>query len=192
LRLGRRGSTRIADRGDRLIRIGLLGVDDTSELLEAIGRSRALHEPWVILPSMAEDLRKHLSRPAEVSIAYGIREGGGRLAGVVNINSLMRGNFQTAFLGYYALSPYERRGYMRAGLAAVIDRAFNEHELHRLEANIQTENVASARLVQSLGLRLEGHSPRYLEIGGEWRDHDRYALTVEEWPGASGALFPAP
>jgi ribosomal-protein-alanine N-acetyltransferase len=36
----------------------------------------------------------------------------------------------------------------------------------------------------NLGFHLEGHSPRYLRIGGEWRDHDHYALTAEEWPRA--------
>ena len=50
-----------------------------------------------------------------------------------------------------------------------------------LEANIQPGNVASIALVKSLGFRLEGHSARYLKIAGEWRDHERYAITVEEW-----------
>jgi [ribosomal protein S5]-alanine N-acetyltransferase len=70
---------------------------------------------------------------------------------------------------------------MREGLAAVLDLAFGEHGLHRVEANVQPGNGRSAQLGRSLGFRLEGHSPRYLLIGGEWRDHDRYALTAEEW-----------
>jgi ribosomal-protein-alanine N-acetyltransferase len=173
-----------------LIRIELLGVEHTLELLEALGRSRTLHEPWVILPSTERELREYL-KAAETRISYGIREPGGGLAGVVNINSIIRGHFQSAFLGYYALSPHEGKGYMRAGLAAVVEKAFVEHGLHRVEANVQPANVVSARLVQRLGFRLEGHSPRYLRIGGQWKDHDRYALTVEEWQtgqNASGSL----
>jgi [ribosomal protein S5]-alanine N-acetyltransferase len=179
-----------------LICVTRLGPADSLELLDAIGRSRTLHEPWMVLPSTEEELREYLSQQAEVRITYGIREAQGRLTGVVNINSIMRGHFQNAFLGYYALSPYERHGYMRAGLAAVLELTFVEHGLHRLEANIQPENVASARLVRGLGFRLEGHSPRYLEIGGQWKDHDRYALTVEEWRagrslvGSSGPVGP--
>lgn len=70
---------------------------------------------------------------------------------------------------------------MRAGLESVIRLAFREYGLHRLEANIQPENRRSIELVQSLGFGLEGYSPRYLKIAGRWRDHERYALTTEEW-----------
>ncbi len=70
---------------------------------------------------------------------------------------------------------------MTAGVRAVISRAFGELRLHRLEANIQPDNEASRRLVQRLGFRLEGFSPRYLKIAGKWRDHERWALTLEQW-----------
>jgi ribosomal-protein-alanine N-acetyltransferase len=132
------------------------------------------------------EIREYLSQPPGVRLSYGIREDSGQLAGVVNINSVIRGAFQNGFLGYYAISPYEGHGFMRAGLIKVLDRAFGEHGLHRVEANIQPDNVRSVHLVRSLGFRLEGHSPRYLRINGEWKDHDRYALTVEEWRVSGG------
>jgi ribosomal-protein-alanine N-acetyltransferase len=53
--------------------------------------------------------------------------------------------------------------------------------LHRVEANIQPRNRASIALVKSLGFRQEGYSPRYLKIGGRWRDHERWALLVDDW-----------
>lgn len=164
-----------------MIQLELLSPAEAPELFEAILGSRALHEPWVTPPATVDELRESLSRASDTHIAYGIRESAGQLAGVVNINSIIRGAFQSAFLGYYALVPHEGHGYMRAGFTEVIGRAFTAHGLHRVEANIQPENTRSVRLAEGLGFRLEGHSPRYLKIGGVWKDHDRYALTVEDW-----------
>jgi [ribosomal protein S5]-alanine N-acetyltransferase len=169
-----------------LIRLTLLGADDAPELFAAIARSRALHEPWITSIATETELREYLDQPPDVRVTYGIREDAGRLAGVVSISAVIRGAFQNGFLGYYALAPFEGHGFMRAGLTVVLDRAFGEHGLHRVEANIQPDNVRSVGLVRSLGFRLEGHSPRYLRIDGEWKDHDRYALTVEEWNAPGG------
>jgi hypothetical protein len=38
-------------------------------------------------------------------------------------------------------------------------------------------------LIRSLGFRKEGFSPRYLKIGGRWRDHERWALLAEDYKG---------
>src|SRR3712207_9334314 len=70
---------------------------------------------------------------------------------------------------------------MRESLELVLDYAFGTLALHRLEANIQPGNAASIALARGAGFRLEGFSPRYLLIGGQWRDHERYAITAEEW-----------
>ncbi len=161
-----------------------LGREDATELLPAIIRSQELHNPWVTPPNTLSELQEYIDQPAEVRLSYGIRENSGELAGVININSIIRGAFQNGFLGFYALSPHERQGLMRQGLSAVIDLAFGEHELHRVEANVQPDNTRSVELVRGLGFRLEGRSSRYLQIDGAWKDHDRYALTVEEWPTA--------
>jgi [ribosomal protein S5]-alanine N-acetyltransferase len=156
-----------------------------AEFLEAVRRSRGLHGRWAQPPATPEEYRAFIRRvrmPAYLCHLVRADEGG--LAGVINITEIVRGAFSSGYLGYYALVPHNGRGYMRAGLEAVIRRAFTSYKLHRLEANIQPDNARSIALVRSLGFRREGYSPRYLKLRGRWRDHERWALTVEDWKSA--------
>lgn len=153
------------------------------DFLAAVRRSKKLHGDYVAPPATAEHYAQYLER------LKGSRHDGffviveGQLAAVINVNEIVLGAFRNAYLGYYAFAPFARQGHMREGLRLCIDHCFGALELHRLEANIQPDNEPSIRLVKSLGFRLEGFSPRYLKIAGRWRDHERWAITAEEWPG---------
>jgi len=153
-----------------------------ADFLANVRRSRGLHGRWIAAPASTEEFEAYLERSRRPNqLAWFVVTATGELAGVVNASEIVRGNFLSAYLGYYALAPHHRRGYMTAGLGLVIHEAFETHGLHRLEANIQPENIASQRLVRRLGFRREGFSPRYLKIAGRWRDHERWAITREEW-----------
>ena len=76
---------------------------------------------------------------------------------------------------------------MREGMELVLDLAFGRLGLHRIQANIQPGNEASIALVRGAGFRREGFSPRYLMIGGQWRDHEQWAITVEDLGERAGA-----
>lgn len=152
------------------------------EFLDAVARSRKLHAPWVSPPSTIEKFDAYLRRlesPAQVSFWVVTEEN--QLAGVININEIVRGVFLSGYLGYYAFAPHDGRGYMTLGLRTVLKEAFGKLGLHRLEANIQPGNTRSLRLVERLGFRREGFSPKYLKIGGHWRDHERWAIVKEDW-----------
>lgn len=68
---------------------------------------------------------------------------------------------------------------MREALGAIINYSFYQLGLHRLEANIQPKNTKSENLVKGCGFVLEGFSKHYLKINGQWRDHNRFAITKE-------------
>ncbi len=152
------------------------------EFLAAVERSRALHGRLVAPPRTVVAFEAYLDRLRRPGHAgYFVCTGDGELAGVINISEMVHGNFRSGYLGYYAFAPHGGHGHMRRGLRAVIGKAFGVHRLHRLEANIQPGNEASIALVRGLGFRREGFSPRYLKIAGRWRDHERWALTAEDW-----------
>lgn len=153
-----------------------------NEFLAAVNRSRKLHRPWTYPPATPEAFHASIERlKMKNHLGYWICTESGELAGVINVSEIVRGNFRSAYLGFYAFTPHNGRGHMKRGLRGVLDDVFLRHRLHRLEANIQPGNASSRGLVQSIGFRIEGLSPRYLKIGGRWRDHERWAITAEEW-----------
>ena len=164
-----------------LIKPGSLA--DEEEFLAAVRRSRRLHRSWVQAPVTPSAFRNHLSRQdgPRSAVFFIWRDEPHALVGVVNLNEIVRGSFQSAYLGYYAFEPFAGRGLMQNGLSQVITHAFRKMKLHRLEANIQPGNARSKRLVKQLGFRREGLSPRYLKIKGRWRDHERWAILAEDW-----------
>jgi [ribosomal protein S5]-alanine N-acetyltransferase len=103
------------------------------------------------------------------------------IVGTINLSQIFRGGFKSAYLGYQVGAPFAGRGYMTEAIELVLRYAFNEMKLHRLEANIQPENSGSIALAKRAGFTKEGYSRRYLKIGGQWRDHERWAIVAEEW-----------
>ena len=101
--------------------------------------------------------------------------------GAIELSQIVLGPFRSAYLGYFVGEPYARQGYMTEALGHAIREAFTRLRLHRVEANIQPDNAASIALVKRLGFAKEGYSRRYLKVGGRWRDHERWALLVEDW-----------
>lgn len=165
--------------------------ESEDEFLAAVLRSETLHRPWVFPPGTSAQYAKYLEKiRSGRTIPFLVRRtSDSQLAGAINVSEPVMGVFQSAYLGFYAFAGSERRGYMTAGLALVLDRVFNALGFHRLEANVQPGNIASTALVARLGFRREGFSPRYLFIDGAWRDHDRWAILAEEWSVHRGKLF---
>ncbi|MFD0857168.1 GNAT family N-acetyltransferase [Actinomadura adrarensis] len=154
--------------------------DDQDEYVELVRASKDLLHPWMSLPSTPEEFQAYLERFDHLTsqgLAVALRDGGA-MAGTIYINSIIRGRFQCASVAYAAFAPTAGQGYMSEGLSLAVRYAFEQLRLHRLEANIQPGNHASLKLVERQGFRKEGYSPAMLFIDGEWRDHERWALTT--------------
>jgi ribosomal-protein-alanine N-acetyltransferase len=165
------------------VALRLLERSDRDAFLALAHESRELHRPWTYPPERPEQFDELYSRSRRDDFVclVAVLPDTTELIGVFTISQIFRGAFQSAYLGYYANQRHAGRGYMREALEQVLDHAFGALELHRIEANIQPGNQPSIALARGAGFRLEGFSPRYLLIGGQWRDHERYALTAEEW-----------
>jgi len=157
---------------------------DAAELIAANLASQDYHLPWVTSFTDQTGFDSWFARGLTgPNIGLVAREvASNNVVGVVNINEIVAGAFQSAYLGYYGMLNFARTGLMTEALRAAVGYAFNELGLHRLEANIQPRDTASIALVRRLGFRQEGLSPRYLRINGEWRDHERWAL-LSDMPG---------
>jgi ribosomal-protein-alanine N-acetyltransferase len=157
--------------------------DDEAEFIEAMQASRTLHRPWLYAPQTPEDFREYLVRALRPTSEFflGCRHEDDAIIGFLNLSEIVRGSFQSAYLGYGAVAAFAGQGYMRDALALVLRETFTRLDLHRVEANIQPDNAASIALVRRSGFELEGVSPRYLKIGGRWRDHERWAIRSETW-----------
>lgn len=167
------------------VMISPVRAEDCAELIAANLASIALHEPWVYPCRDQASFQAYLDRcDGERTVGFIARERqSGRIAGVVNLNEIVRGVFQSAYMGYYGVTGMHGRGLMAEAVSLVVTEAFEELGLHRLEANIQPDNEPSRALVKRLGFQQEGYSHRYLKIGGEWRDHERWAILAEDWGG---------
>ncbi len=110
--------------------------------------------------------------------------------GYVGLGQIFRGPFRSCYIGYWIGDPYSARGTARRECERACRRHLHLNSegglgLHRVEANIIPTNHASIALVRRVGMRKEGYSPRYLEINGEWQDHERWAITIEDWEAAA-------
>jgi [ribosomal protein S5]-alanine N-acetyltransferase len=156
---------------------------DRADFVAAMRASTDLHQPWISPPVDDDAFDAVLDRARGESFEFMLvrRRSDGAIAGYFDISQIIRGPLQSAFLGYGGVAALSGQGYMSEGLRLLLRFTFVELRLHRLEANIQPDNEPSLALVRRAGFVREGFSERYLKIGGRWRDHERWAIRIEQW-----------
>lgn len=129
------------------------------------------------LRGLLRRLRRGMRAGTDIPFGIFVR---GELVGQLTVNSISRGAFCSAQLGYWVAESHAGRGIAPRAVALVIDYLFDELDLHRVELSVRPENGASLRVVEKLGLRYEGTRKNYIHVAGRWCDHDCYALVREE------------
>jgi ribosomal-protein-alanine N-acetyltransferase len=181
-----RGRPRPPTSGPPRVSLRHPGPEDCAEFIAAARASVDLHRPWVTAPATREQYEAFIARmDGDVYTGFlAARDFDGALIGYFTVSNIIRGSLHSAYLGYAAFAPHTGQGYMTDALRLVLREVFITLRLHRIEANIQPDNAASLALVRRCGFQREGFSPRYLNIGGLWRDHERWAIRSEIWHDA--------
>ncbi len=105
-----------------------------------------------------------------------------RIIGRVSLTRITRGAFQNCYLGYFIDKDEQGKGLMTEAVRRALTFGFGPLGLHRVQAAIMPRNAPSLRVADRCGFRKEGLARRYLQIAGQWEDHEIFALTSEEWP----------
>lgn len=156
--------------------------------------SRAHLEPWDPIPPSGLDLYSSEAFDRELETHNTDREQRwliierqtNALAGRIALTNIERGVFQNGRLGYWLGQPFQGKGLMSEALKLAVGHCFRPSEqgglaLHRLCANIMPTNTRSRNLLKRAGFIKEGYSEKYLQIQGQWEDHERWALTIEHY-----------
>lgn len=175
-----KGNDSVLARGNR-VSLVVPTKQQMTEFIEKSKASKKLHASWTQVPSDEKEYLAYLDRiNKDNQFGTFIKlNTTGELVGVININEIVKGVFQSGYLGFYLFSGFNKQGLMNEALKCLINYAFESMQLHRLEANIQPGNSDSLRLIHNIGFIRDGLSRKYLYINKQWRDHVRYAVTKE-------------
>lgn len=140
------------------------------------------HPAWTSIDQARTKLALMLAPSAEGLDLAIERRNDGELLGGVTIFSI-HAESRRGELGYTLGRAHWGKGYAREAVAAFVTWAYSELGLHRLEADIDPRNRASATLLERLGFTLEGRLRERWIVAGEITDTDLYGLLASEWGG---------
>lgn len=165
--------------------------DDAADLADAYLANRGFLAPWDPVRDEAfftvEGQRQRLAqaeRDRELDTGFGcIIEYEGKIAGTVALTAIQRGPAQFANLGYWVAHSANGRGIATRAVAQMLDIAFRDLDLHRVQAATLLHNGGSQKVLRRNGFEPIGVARAYLKIAGEWQDHILYQR-LHDTPGS--------
>jgi [ribosomal protein S5]-alanine N-acetyltransferase len=153
---------------------------DADELARLLGANRDFLAPFE--PERPESFytaRGQRSRIRNAEHLFAILDGRS-IAGTIALSNVALAAFRSANVGYWVDAARNGRGLASRAVADVVEYAFGELRLHRLEAGTLVDNIGSQRVLEKNRFVRIGLAPRYLHIAGAWRDHVLFQRTVED------------
>jgi len=151
-----------------------LSVGDADELAALYAANRAFLAPYE--PERPDAFftpggqRERLEAPSEDSWRFAILDGE-EIAGTISLTNVVRNALRSGNVGYWVAEDRNGRGLATGAVGELVDFAFGEAALHRVEAGTLVDNVSSQRVLERNGFERIGIARRYLLISGQWRDH---------------------
>jgi ribosomal-protein-alanine N-acetyltransferase len=170
--------SRNADTLERVIRP--LVPRDAEELTRLLVANRAFLAPYEPeRPESFYTVRGQRDRIKHADHLFAILDGR-QIAGTIAVSNVVHGAFRSGNVGYWVDAMRNGRGLASGALAALVEHAFGDLGLHRLEAGTLVDNLGSQRVLEKNRFTRIGLAPRYLHIAGAWRDHLLFQRTVDD------------
>jgi ribosomal-protein-alanine N-acetyltransferase len=153
---------------------------DAEELARLLAANRDFLAPFEPeRPEWYYTVRGQRSRIRNAEHLFAILDGRS-IAGTIALSNVVHAAFRNANVGYWVDEARNGRGLASRAVADLVEHAFGELGLHRLEAGTLVDNVGSQRVLERNGFVRIGLAPHYLHIAGAWRDHVLFQRTVED------------
>ncbi|WP_042353487.1 GNAT family N-acetyltransferase [Bacillus rubiinfantis] len=169
------------------VSLKLIELQDAEQLYKLTDKSRAyLREwlPWLDRTTRIEDTKGYIQGCLQ---AYADNKGlfavilfKGEIAGVVSFNSIDWGN-KTAQIGYWLDEEFQGNGIMTKAVKALVDYAFSEYKLNKVEIHAAVENQKSRSIPERLGFVREGRIREAEWLYDHYVDHYVYGMLTREW-----------
>ena len=161
------------------IKINLLEESDAQELFTFELKNRAFFarvgfprgDTYYVLNNF-NTIIKETMKDQEKGLAYMylIKNQNGMILGRINLISIVRGIFNKAELGYRIGEEHQWKGYATSAVKLILDKAVNNHKLHRIEAGTAPNNIGSQIVLIKNGFQFVGRYNKYIYKNGKWCD----------------------
>ncbi|RKL67226.1 ribosomal-protein-serine acetyltransferase [Salipaludibacillus neizhouensis] len=172
---------------DRDTYISILEPRHADELFKVVDRSRESLGEWLSFPAFTKGVQdsktfieKSLNRFAANNGYWSGIWHKGELAGSIGYLYIDSQNSKTE-IGYWLGKDFVGRGLVRKACKLMIEHAFTDLQLNKVEINIATKNIKSKAIPEYLGFTKEGVIRNYEFLNGQYLDRIVYGILKDDW-----------